>query len=123
MSPLAIIQCLVYAFLTGEVDRFRTDYREKHFASSFAAALLVNAIIAFALNLISLQANKMAGALTMTVCGNVKQALTIALGIVLFNVQLGLLNASGTFITILGAVWYSKVELENKKARSVMQRY
>ena len=60
---------------------------------------------------------KAAGALTITVCGNVKQALTILFGIVLFHVQVGLTNAVGMVVTIAGAVWYSKVELDNKRAK------
>ena len=116
MSPLAAIQCILYAFLTGEVERFRIAYAEGQFSNSFGVALL-----AFVLNLISFQTNKVAGALTMTVCGNVKQALTIGMGIVLFNVQVGLLNATGTAVTILGAVWYSKVELDNMKTRMAIQ--
>ena len=117
MSPLATIQCVVYAFLTGEVDRFRHAYAEGQFSNSFGTALVANAVIAFALNITSFQTNKVSGALTMTVCGNVKQVLTIALGIVLFNVQVGVLNAVGTVVTIVGAIWYSKVELDGKKNR------
>lgn len=118
MSPLAAIQCIVYAFITGEVDKFRESYVSGQFSSTFGAALLVNAATAFLLNVVGFQANKMAGALTITVCGNVKQALTILLGIILFHVQVGLLNAVGMLITIAGAVWYSKVELDNKRAKA-----
>lgn len=118
MSPLAAIQCVVYATITGEVTRFRQAYSEGQFSNSFGLALAANAVIAFALNLVSFQTNKVAGALTMTVCANVKQALTIALGIVLFHLEVGPLNAVGTVITMVGAVWYSKVELDNKRARA-----
>ncbi|EME83430.1 uncharacterized protein MYCFIDRAFT_100093, partial [Pseudocercospora fijiensis CIRAD86] len=114
MSPLAAIQCLIYAYLTGEADTFRHAYTATQFSSTFGAALFLNAIAAFLLNVVGFQANKMAGALTITVCGNVKQALTIFLGIILFHVEVGLLNAVGMFITIAGAVWYSKVELDSK---------
>ncbi|GAB1734710.1 hypothetical protein NU195Hw_g131t1 [Hortaea werneckii] len=119
MSPLAAVQCVVYAFLTGEVRDFHLAYQEGQFSGSFGMALLANAVIAFSLNMVSFQANKLAGALTMTVAGNVKQALTIALGIVLFNVQTGLMNAVGMLITLAGAAWYSKIELDNKKAKGV----
>jgi hypothetical protein len=70
------------------------------------------------LNIVSFQTNKVAGALTISVCGNVKQALTILLGIVLFHVQVGALNAFGMLVTLAGAAWYSKVELDNKKNKS-----
>ncbi|KAK3704872.1 hypothetical protein LTR37_013563 [Vermiconidia calcicola] len=121
LSPLAAIQCIICAFLTGELERFRLAYAGGEFSNSFGVGLLANAVIAFALNIISFQTNKVAGALTMTVCGNVKQVLTIGLGIVLFNVEVGWLNAVGTAITVLGAVWYSKVELDIKRSRALQK--
>jgi hypothetical protein len=45
--------------------------------------------------------------------------MTIAVGIVLFSVPVGLLNAVGMGVTVLGAAWFSKVELDGKKARMV----
>jgi hypothetical protein len=102
--------------MTGEADQFRTAVAAGQFSHTFGLALLVNAAAAFLLNIVGFQANKMAGALTITVCGNVKQALTIMLGIVLFHVQVGFVNALGTLITIVGAAWYSYVELLGKTA-------
>lgn len=55
--------------------------------TSLRSALATNAIIAFMLNVVSFQTNKVAGALTLAVAGNVKQCLAILLGIVLFNVE------------------------------------
>lgn len=82
MSPLAAIQCVAYGVISGEADRFRTALAEGQFSNTFGAALLLNAVTAFLLNVVGFQANKMAGALTISVCGNVKQALTILFGIV-----------------------------------------
>jgi hypothetical protein len=53
----------------------------------------------------------------MTVCANVKQCMTIILGVMLFNVQIGLLNAAGLFVTTCGAGLYSFVELGAKGHR------
>ena len=121
MSPLATVQCLMYAVFTGETSRFQAAYAAGELSPSFGVVLAINALIAFALNIVSFQTTKMAGALTMTVCGNVKQALTIGLGIVLFDVHIGVLGAAGTGIALLGAVWYSKVGLESKKAGTGQQ--
>ncbi len=82
-----------------------------------AIALLGNGMLAFALNVSSFTANKAAGALTMTVCGNVKQCLTVLLGIMLFNVTVGFTNGLGMVVSLAGAAWYSVVELQTKKAR------
>lgn len=117
MSPLAAVQCVIYAFMTGEAEQFRNSYLRGDFSKTFGAALFVNAVTAFCLNIVGFQANKMAGALTITVCGNLKQALTIGLGIILFHVDVGITNAVGMLITIAGAVWYSKVELDNKRSK------
>ena len=121
MSPLSAVQCITMAFLTGEVAQARAARAGGNFDQSiFYFAMIGNAGIAFALNVASFQANKLAGALTMTVCGNVKQALTVGLGFALFHVEMGWLNAAGAVVTILGGVWYSKVELDSKKRVQTM---
>jgi hypothetical protein len=83
---------------------------------SLALVLAGNGFLAFMLNVSSFSANKFAGALTMTVCANVKQCLTVLLGIVLFGVRVGVLNGFGMVIALAGAACYSAVELAGKKA-------
>ena len=117
MSPLATIQCVICAFMTGEVQAAHIAYARGELSSRFALALLANGLIAFLLNIVSMQANKLAGALTMTVAGNMKQALTILIGIMWFNLQTGFLNATGIAVTLAGAALYSKVELDTKRAK------
>ncbi|KAM3564265.1 hypothetical protein ARSEF4850_001943 [Beauveria asiatica] len=116
MSPMAAAQALAFAFATGEVDGFRQALANSEM-SSFAtfASLLGNGCLAFLLNISSFNTNKLAGALTMTVCGNLKQCLTVLLGIFIFNVDVDLLKGAGMAITMLGAAIYSKAELDNKK--------
>jgi len=108
MSPLALIQSLIYAHLTGELASllpfpFPTQ--------TILLALAGNGLLAFLLNISSFSTNKNAGALTMTVCGNVKQCLTILLGIAIFGVEVGWLNGVGMVGALAGAGWYSAVEL------------
>ncbi|KAM3516209.1 hypothetical protein MY11210_000231 [Beauveria gryllotalpidicola] len=116
MSPMAAAQALAFAFANGEVDGFRQALANSEM-SSFAtcASLLGNGCLAFLLNISSFNTNKLAGALTMTVCGNLKQCLTVLLGIFIFNVDIDLLKGTGMAITMLGAAVYSKAELDNKK--------
>lgn len=66
MSPLAFMQCVVYAWYTGELERVR-EFGATQMSRSKATALLVNGAIACGLNIVSFTANKKAGALTMTV--------------------------------------------------------
>lgn len=118
LSPLAAIQCMGWAYFMGELESLRVFHQlEGGFSGSFALLILANALMAFALNVVSFQTNRIVGALAVTVCGNVKQALTILLGIVLFSVPISLMNAIGMVITMVGAAWFSKVELDSKKAR------
>jgi hypothetical protein len=118
LSPLAAIQCMAYAYLTGELHTLRKfNQLEGGFSAGLTLAILTNACMAFALNVVSFQTNKMVGALAVTVCENVKQALTILMGTLLFSVPVGLVNAIGMGVTVLGAAWFSKVELDGKKAR------
>lgn len=115
MSPLAAVQCLFYAAINGEVSKIAAISRSGDISTSFLIAVVGNASVAFCLNNISFQTNKLAGALTMSICGNVKQCLTIALGIALFDVRLTPLNELGIVVAGVGAAWYSRSELRSRK--------
>jgi len=115
MSPLAAVQALLYSVLAGELSRFVQYAGEGNLTKVRILGLLSNSLIAFFLNLSSFYTNKIAGALTMTVCGNLKQVLTILLGILLFDVHVGVLSGMGMVITLGGAAFYSNVELNKKQ--------
>ncbi|KAJ8102212.1 triose-phosphate transporter family-domain-containing protein [Lipomyces tetrasporus] len=117
MSPLAFVQCLVYAYFTGEAASLR-DYWYNSMTSTMMIKLLLNGAIAFGLNVVSFTANKKTGALTMTVAANVKQILTIVLAILFFHLAVTPMNAIGIILTLVGGAWYAKVELENKQRNS-----
>ncbi len=120
MSPLAFLQALMCAFLGGEISSFIESRAsaESIPTSTLALVLAGNGLLAFVLNISSFSTNKIAGALTMTVCGNVKQCLTVLLGIVLFGVKVGALNGLGMSIALGGAAWYSAVELHSKTTKA-----
>ncbi|KAI9470054.1 MAG: triose-phosphate transporter family-domain-containing protein [Benjaminiella poitrasii] len=114
MSPLAFIQCLVYAHLTGELVSIQV-FAKDNITVSLASGLLLNGLIAFALNIVSFTANKKTSALTMTVAGNVKQVLSIVLSVVIFDYVINLMNAFGILLTLVGGAWYGHLELTLKK--------
>jgi hypothetical protein len=116
MSPLAFAQAIVCAILSGELSEFRHNNPDGP-SRMMLFALAGNGLLAFLLNVSSFSTNKVAGALTMTVCGNIKQCLTVLLGIVLFGVKVGFLNGLGMAIALCGAGWYSFVELRSKGAK------
>ena len=87
MSPLAFLQCIAYAYLTGELEKV-IDYGFTKMTTTSFFALLMNGVIAFFLNIVSFTANKKTSALTMTVAANVKQVLSIVLAVLIFNLTI-----------------------------------
>ncbi|CAG8685034.1 8566_t:CDS:2, partial [Acaulospora morrowiae] len=113
MSPLAFVQTVIYAYVTGELHRVRVFSRTE-MSSSLVFALLTNGVIAFFLNVVSFTANKKTSALTMTVAGNVKQVLSIILAVAIFKLTITPTNGLGIFLTLLGGAWYAKIELTER---------
>ncbi|CAG8547780.1 7210_t:CDS:2, partial [Paraglomus brasilianum] len=101
MSPLAFVQTVIYAYVTGELNRVRT-FSKNSMTTSLVIALMTNGVIAFFLNYVSFTANKKTSPLTMTVAGNVKQVLSIILAVVIFNLTITPTNGLGIFLTLLG---------------------
>lgn len=121
MSPLAFVQTIIYAYLTGELVKLKAYVADGSLTRRDAVILLINGLIAFALNVISFTANKKTGALTMTVAANIKQILTIILAIIFWGLKVTWMNALGISLTLLGGAWYAKVELEAKTRRAQNQ--
>lgn len=122
MSPMACVQSIIYAWLTGELAEFYKFFTEELLSPGykwspwqFFLIMAGNGALAFALNVSSFSTNKIAGALTMTVCANIKQCLTIILGSMLFEVDLSIMNMWGILVTVAGAAVYSFVELDSKQ--------
>lgn len=122
MSPLAALQSFCFAIFAGELPGFTQAISHRATTESRAAAastlvfLLGNGLLAFFLNVSSFQTNKLAGALTISVCGNLKQALTLAIGIFVFgDFTVNLLNGAGIVLVLAGCALFSKTELDSKK--------
>jgi drug/metabolite transporter (DMT)-like permease len=123
MSPLAALQALACGVVTGELKAFCELVTSGEISvPPTAFSLTGNGFLALLLNISSFNTNKIAGALTMTVCGNLKQCLTVALGIFLFDIVIDWLNGVGMGITMIGAAIYSKAELDNKKKKQQPQQ-
>lgn len=93
LSPLAVVQGLAMAYLTGELKNLRIPLYEKR--STFISFVLINAAMSFGLNIASFTANKKVGALSMNVAAMVKQVLSILLSISFWNLQINYTNALG----------------------------
>jgi hypothetical protein len=81
---------------------------------ALALKLAVNGALAFGLNYVSFAANKKTSPLTMTVAANVKQCLSIILGVWVFRLHVGWVNGLGIFIALGGGAWYARIEFGNK---------
>ena len=115
MSAPACFQACIVASLSGEIRDFRDNVVFLgNFTFTTFLILVLNGFMAFLLNLISFSANKKVGALTMTVAGNVKQILTILLGILLWNIPIGLVNALGISLTLVGGAIYAYVSMSGR---------
>ncbi|KAJ2779608.1 hypothetical protein H4R18_003916 [Coemansia javaensis] len=132
LAPMALVQTLAWAVLTGEAAAACAFVRRLHSAGGggddddddddaglapLAAALVANGTIAFVLNIASFAASKRTSALAMTVAGNVKIVLTIVLGCIVFDVSLSALAVAGVVATIAGGAVYSLVRLREAKPK------
>lgn len=93
LSPLAVVQGLAMAYLTGELKTLRIPSQDDR--SAFITFILINAAISFGLNIASFTANKKVGALSMNVSAMLKQVLSILLSISFWNLQINYTNALG----------------------------
>jgi len=121
MCPLAFIQCIFYAQLSGELDHVR-EWSAHEMTWPRLTGLLINGCIAFGLNIVSFTANKKAGALSMTVAANIKQVLTILFAVLLFNLSITWMNGVGILFTLAGGAWYGYVDYDEKRRRTERER-
>ena len=98
LSPLAVTQSLLVGYFHGELSAFlKFASQPGNLNTKAILILLINAAMAFGLNMSSFTANKKAGALTMTVAANVKQILTVLLSVAHWHLEIGWVNALGMF--------------------------
>ena len=120
MAPLATIQCLLLAILTGEV----TDIlkRQDLMASWYPAfVILLSGLCSFSLNICSLMANKLTSPLTLCIAANVKQVIMIAVSTVLFDVVITHLNGAGILVVLIGSARYSYVSVLEKQSTAKVE--
>ena len=106
VAPWATLQCVFTSMITGESTAIYKQYNSHSMDWLLIAGLFANGSLAFFLNWISFAVNKETSALAITVAGNVKQAVSIGLAVIIFNTPLTLLNGLGIIVTLLGGAWY-----------------
>ena len=108
------IQCVAFGYMVNEIDGIRAKCLSLHNPWPLAREVLFNGILAFLLNWVSFTANSKTSALSMTVAGNVKQALLIVFAIYIFNTKVSFLNTIGIVVTLLGGLWYSLIKYNGR---------
>lgn len=107
MSLLCTLQCLAYAWFSGELSDAIAFVASYDNAPTLGAALAFNGALAFALSYASFTANKSTSSLSIAVVGNVKQVLLIVLTVLIFRDPLNGVQAGGIFMTFLGGWLYT----------------
>lgn len=85
------------------------------FSAGFQAVMLCSCILAFALNYSIFLNTTLNSAVTQTICGNLKDLLTITLGWVLFGgLPFDLLNVTGQALGFVGSAFYAYLKIKGK---------
>jgi len=117
MAPLASLQSFAMAYLSNETTALAIGMQGAGLPKHLVLIVCGNGLAALLLNLGSFQTNKLVGALTLTVCANVKQCLTILIGIMIFDVKVSVINGFGMAVTAVGAACFSMVEVRSKAVK------
>jgi drug/metabolite transporter (DMT)-like permease len=124
-SLLSIVPLLALAALTGEAASAVPTYLQgagQHGQAAVACALLLCATGGILLNFTMFLATVAGSALTMTLIGNVKTVLVLALGFVLLGgAELTWLMAIGILLTLVGGSWYSSLRFSPEGIRRMRE--
>jgi len=108
MAPLAFFECFLMSWYKGEMEDIVFQYEDLLETKAIHLVFLTG-LMSFSLNVLSFTANKVTSPLTLTVSANVKQAILIIMGTVVFGTPISFTSSLGILIVILGSGRYSYV--------------
>lgn len=107
MCPFAMAQALFASFFFGEISSLLAE--EEPFDGQTWAVVWLTGLIACLLNIASFLVNVHTSALTLTIAGNVKQAVVIFLSCFIFATPMSPTNLLGITVVVCGGAFYSYV--------------
>lgn len=114
----AFVQLLFFIWYLGEYDAIVENWDNLVWDPFVLTLVFGSALVAFLLNVTNFFTNQTTSPLILSVSGNIKQCVSILVGIVLFNEVIGFLNATGITITILGTILFNVVRLRESKQQT-----
>lgn len=105
-APLSALWCFFTIFLSGEHKTLLDNWDVVPAASFW---FVVTGMISFLLNITSFYANKVTSPVTLTVCGNMKQIVVIAMSILINGDVVTMQKLLGIAVVTVGGVAYAYI--------------
>lgn len=121
ICPLSFILLVVLSTVQGETSRIMEKYYLEQLTPMAWICAFMTGFFAFVLNWTNFIVTRATSPLTVSVAGNIKQVITVLLGIYLFSIPISWLNGIGILISIFGLVFYSHTKLIEQEKKKVIQ--